>query len=249
MRYLIIADMHGNWDALVTVLEDAQRRGFDEILVLGDLVGYGASPNEIVEELGRLQSPYRAIRGNHDKVVTGIDDGLNFNPTALLAARWTTEKLTDGNLGFIRDLPQGPVRVDDDLMICHGSVLDEDEYLLAALDAVESLHSVEDQLVFFGHTHIPSKFSYRQQDGHMDVAVLEGAEVIVQLEKDTRYMLNPGSVGQPRDRDPRAGYMIYDTDLQQVTHCRVEYPVAQAQERIRAAGLPDVLADRLAVGI
>lgn len=249
MRYLIIADMHGNWDALVAVLEDAQNRGFDEALVLGDLVGYGATPNEIIEELGRLESPYRAIRGNHDKVVAGIDSGLNFNPTALLAARWTTDQLTEGNLGFIRDLPQGPVRIEDDLSICHGSVLDEDEYLLAAMDAAESLHSTEDRVIFFGHTHIPSKFAYREEEGQMDVAVLEGDEVILQLEEGTRYMLNPGSVGQPRDRDPRAGYMIYDTDAQRVTLHRLEYPVEQAQERIRVAGLPDVLADRLAVGV
>lgn len=249
MRYLIIADMHGNWDALVAVLEDARGRGFEEVLVLGDLVGYGAMPNEIVEELGRLDKPYQTIRGNHDKVVSGIDDGMNFNPTALLAARWTTDMLSEGNLGFIRDLPQGPARIDDNLLICHGSLLDEDEYLLAALDAVESLLSVEDQVVFFGHTHIPSKFSYRDEDGHTEVAVLEGEEVIVQIEEGTRYMLNPGSVGQPRDRDRRAGYMIYDTDSQQVTLRRLEYPIERAQERIRAAGLPDMLAERLAVGV
>ena len=249
MRYLIIADMHGNWDALVAVLEDAQKRGFEEVLVLGDLVGYGATPNEIVEELGRLEMPFQAIRGNHDKVVSGIDDGSNFNPTALLAARWTSDAMTEENLGFIRNLPQGPVRIDDNLLICHGSLLDEDEYLLAALDAVESLLSVEDQVVFFGHTHIPSKFSYRDEDGRTDVAVLEGDEVIVELEEGTRYMLNPGSVGQPRDRDSRAGYMIYDTDSRQVTLRRLEYPIARAQERIRAAGLPEMLADRLGVGV
>lgn len=249
MRYLIIADMHGNWDALVRVLEDAGQRGYEKVLVLGDLVGYGATPNEIVEELGRLESPFEAIRGNHDKVVSGIDSGLNFNPTALQAARWTTEALTERNLEFIRDLPQGPVRVEENLLICHGSLLDEDEYLLAAVDAVESLLSVDDQVVFFGHTHIPSKFSYRAEDGQTGVAVLEGDEVVVQLEKGTRYMLNPGSVGQPRDRDRRAGYMIYDTELQQATLYRLEYPFERAQERIRAAGLPDMLAERLAVGI
>ena len=249
MRYLIIADMHGNWDALTAVLEQAQAAGYDQVLVLGDLVGYGATPNEIVEELGLLASPYQAIRGNHDKVVAGIDDGLNFNPTALQAARWTAENLAPDNLEFVRELPQGPVRVEDGLLICHGSVLDEDEYLLAAVDAAESLHSVEDGLVFFGHTHIPSKFAYRQEDGHMEVAVLEGDEVVVEVEEGTRYMLNPGSVGQPRDRDPRAGYMIYDTGERQVTLYRLEYPVERAQERIRAAGLPDILADRLAVGI
>jgi len=249
MRYLIIADMHGNWDALVAVLETARQHGFDEVLVLGDLVGYGATPNEIVEELGRLELPFQAIRGNHDKVVAGIDDGLNFNPTALQAARWTSQALTDENLEFIRDLPQGPIRIDEGLLICHGSLLDEDEYLLAALDAVESLLSVTEQVTFFGHTHIPSMFSYRDEDGHAEVAVLEGEEVTIQLEEGTRYMLNPGSVGQPRDRDRRAGYMIYDTDTRSVTLRRLEYPIEQAQERIRAAGLPDMLAERLAIGI
>ena len=249
MRYLIIADMHGNWDALATVLEDARNRGFDQVLVLGDLVGYGASPNRIVEEIGALKAPVYAIRGNHDKVVSGVDDGLNFNPTALQAARWTTAELTEENLRFIGDLPQGPMRIDEDLLICHGSLLDEDEYLLAAMDAVQSLQSVSDSLVFFGHTHIPSRFAYREQDGQVEVAVLEGDAVTLALEQGTRYMLNPGSVGQPRDRDPRAAYMIFDSDARQVVLRRLEYPIERAQERIRAAGLPDILADRLAVGI
>jgi predicted phosphodiesterase len=249
MRYLIIADMHGNWDALAAVLEDADRHGFDEVLVLGDLVGYGASPNEIVDELGRLERPFFAIRGNHDKVVSGIDSGLNFNPTALEAARWTAEELRSENLDFIRDLPQGPMQIADDLLICHGSLLDEDEYLLASLDAVESLLSVTDRVTFFGHTHIPSLFSYRDADGHAEVAVLEGEEVVLELAGDTRYMLNPGSVGQPRDRDRRAGYMIYDTSEGRVTLRRLEYPIERAQERIRAAGLPAMLAERLGVGI
>jgi predicted phosphodiesterase len=249
MRYLIIADMHGNWDALTAVLAAARIQGFEQVLVLGDLVGYGATPNEIVEEISRLDEPWHAIRGNHDKVVAGIDDGLNFNPTALSAARWTSDELTEANLGFVRDLPQGPMRIEPDLMICHGSLLDEDEYLLAAVDAAESLYSVEDQVTFFGHTHIPSKFAYREDDGHMEVAVLEGDQVVVNLVPGTKYMLNPGSVGQPRDRDPRAGYMIYDTEAKQVTLNRLEYPIEQAQDRIRAAGLPDVLADRLSVGI
>jgi predicted phosphodiesterase len=249
MRYLIIADMHGNWDALMTVLEDARGQGFDQVLVLGDLVGYGASPNQIVEEIGKLDRPWHAIRGNHDKVVAGIDDGLNFNPTALAAARWTAQELSEPNLEFVRSLPQGPVRIETDLMICHGSLLDEDEYLLAAVDAAESLYSVEDRVTFFGHTHIPSQFSYREDEGRMEVAVLEGEEVRVDLEPGTRYMLNPGSVGQPRDRDPRAAYMIYDSDAQKVLLRRLEYPIEEAQDRIRAAGLPEVLADRLSVGI
>ena len=174
---------------------------------------------------------------------------MNFNPTALLAARWTTEELEEANLEYIRELPQGPLRVADDLLICHGSLLDEDEYLLAAMDAVQSLQSVEESVVFFGHTHIPSQFAYRERDGQIEVAVLEGEEVVVELVEGTRYMLNPGSVGQPRDRDSRAAYMIYDSEERKVMLRRLEYPIVTAQERIRAAGLPDILADRLAVGI
>jgi len=249
MRYLIIADMHGNWDALATVLQDARVMSFDEVLILGDLVGYGASPNEIVEEIRGLDRPFHVIRGNHDKVVAGIDIGLNFNPTALQAARWTTEQLTEENLEFVGAMAKGPVQIVDGLTICHGSYLDEDEYLLSGVDALESLQSVEGQITFFGHTHIPSMFAYREEHGQVEVSVLEGDDVTVEIDGETRYLLNPGSVGQPRDRDSRAAYMTYDTEVERVVLRRVEYDIEQAQERIRRAGLPEILADRLAVGI
>lgn len=247
MRYLIIADMHGNWDALRSVLEDADGSGYQETLVLGDLVGYGAAPNEVVAAVRDLDCPVHAIRGNHDKVVAGIDHGLSFNPTALVAARWTTERLTPENLEFVRALPQGPVDILEQLTICHGSFLDEDEYLLSSAAAMESFEAHQSQTTFFGHTHIPSLFV--QRDATVEVEVLEGDSFSLEIENGTRYMINPGSVGQPRDRDPRASYMLFDSDQGRVEIRRVEYPIERAQERIRGAHLPAILADRLAVGI
>jgi predicted phosphodiesterase len=247
MRYLIIADMHGNWDALSTVLEKADGAGYDEALVLGDLVGYGASPNEIIEGLSQLSRPSLVIRGNHDKVVAGIDDGLNFNPTALVAARWTTANLTEENLEYLRQLPQGPLESSPDLIICHGSVVDEDEYFLSAGAALDSFEAHSADVTFFGHTHIPSLFTLR--DGMIEVAVLEGDRIELELEPNVRYMINPGSVGQPRDRDPRAAYILYDSERREVELNRLDYPIEDAQERIREADLPEILAERLSVGI
>lgn len=247
MHYLIAGDMHGNWDALNAVLEHTADEVVDRVLVLGDLVGYGASPNEVVQTIRELPVPYEAIRGNHDKVVAGIDTGENFNPTALLAARWTTETLAPDNMRFVTELVQGPLPIETDLTICHGSLVDEDEYLLSSVDAMDSFASSEGQVTFFGHTHIPSMFLLR--DGRVEVSVLEGDELVLDLEPGVRYLLNPGSVGQPRDRDPRAGYMLFDSVSRQVVARRIDYPIDRAQERIRQAGLPDILADRLSVGI
>lgn len=247
MRYLIVADMHGNWDALETVLERAESLGYDEALVLGDLVGYGASPNEIIDTVKGLTRRMHVVRGNHDKVVAGIDDGLNFNPTALAAARWTSACLTDDNLEYVRGLPQGPTEICPDLVICHGSVVDEDEYLLSGGGALESFEAHSAHLTFFGHTHIPSVFSL--DDEMIEVSVLEGDLIELELVDEVRYMINPGSVGQPRDRDPRASFVVYDSDRREVQLHRLDYPIEKAQERIRAADLPEILAERLSVGI
>jgi len=247
VRYLILADMHGNWHALATVLEDATERGFDAALILGDLVGYGASPNRVVGTLRDLPVARRFVRGNHDKVAAGITDGRGFNPTALSAARWTQNRLEPDNLEFVRDLPEGPVTVEPGLVICHGTPFDEDEYLLSAGHAEEIFEALPGMWTFFGHTHLPSLF--RRREGSVEASLLDGDEQTLQLEVGTDYLLNPGSVGQPRDRDPRASYMLLDTDASLVEHFRVEYPIVEAQQEIRRAGLPDALADRLVLGI
>lgn len=248
MRYLVLSDMHANCDAFEAVLETVDLDGFDVTLVLGDLVGYGACPNRVVDRVRELPGEVHAIRGNHDKVVAGIESGENFNPAAAEAARWTASELSEENRAFVRDLDRGPVRVDEVVSICHGSPLDEDEYVFSDFDAFQIFSRHEAPLTFFGHTHIPSLFSQRPEGG-IDVALLRGRTGSVEIEEDSRYLVNPGSIGQPRDRDPRAAYMVYDSDERMVHWYRVEYAVEKAQERIREAGLPDVLAERLEVGV
>ncbi|HVT57938.1 MAG TPA: metallophosphoesterase family protein [Thermoanaerobaculia bacterium] len=246
MRYLILSDMHANWDAFEAVLRRARRKRFDAALVLGDLVGYGAAPNQVVEAVRRLAPRLFTVRGNHDKVATGIDRGMNFNQTALAAAQWTTERLTAANLRYVRELPAGPIEVAAGIAICHGSPLDEDSYVFSDVDAFEIFSGFSVHLTFFGHTHIPSLFALEGR--RLGVTALRGTSGRIVLDPAGRYLINPGSIGQPRDRDPRASYMTYDSDRQVARWYRVPYPVANAQRRIHKAGLPDSLADRLAVG-
>lgn len=247
MRYLILSDMHANHAALEAVLRRVQRKRFDAILVLGDLVGYGAAPNQVVEAVRALPGRVVAVRGNHDKVAVGIDSGENFNHVALIAAQWTSRRLTRPNARHVRDLPRGPREVADGLAVCHGSPLDEDKYLFSDQDAAEVFTSWDAPVTFFGHTHVTSVFSLEGRT--VRVRQLTGAEGELELVPGYRYLVNPGSIGQPRDGDPRASYMTYDSDRRRVRWHRLEYPVERAQTRIRKAGLPDVLADRLAVGM
>jgi predicted phosphodiesterase len=247
LRYLILSDMHSNWEAFEAVLRRVRRKHFDAVLVLGDLVGYGAGPNQVVEAVRDLPAKAIVVRGNHDKVVAGLEDGANFNPAALRAATWTAERLTPTNLRFVRGLPEGPGEVTPDVAICHGSPLDEDAYVFSDFDAFQIFSVRGTSVTFFGHTHIPSRFVFHPEG--IEVALLRGESGVIAIEPGTKYLLNPGSIGQPRDRDPRASYMTYDSDKRQVRWHRLEYPVAKAQQRILKAGLPRVLAERLAAGI
>ncbi|HXO20054.1 MAG TPA: metallophosphoesterase family protein [Thermoanaerobaculia bacterium] len=246
MRYLILSDMHGNWDAFEVVLRHARRKRFDAVLVLGDLVGYGAAPNQVVEAVRSLAPRVFSVRGNHDKVVAGIDRGENFNQAARAAAQWTTDRLTPANLRYVRELIRGPLVVGEGLAICHGSPLDEDTYVFSDLDALEIFSAHEVAVTFFGHTHIPSIFSLEPRG--LSVRALRGRSGRIELDPGGRYLVNPGSIGQPRDRDPRAAYMTYDSDRRVVRWVRLPYPIERAQSRIHKAGLPALLADRLAVG-
>ena len=247
MRYLILSDIHGNWQAFDAVLEAAAPEKIDRVLVLGDLVGYGAAANRVVERVNELTDEGGVVRGNHDKVIVGIDSAETFNWVAREAVRWTAERLSDENAEYLRQLPRGPLKINDRYSICHGSPIDEDEYLLSGGAAERSFRLHPADLTFFGHTHVPTVFSYGA-DG-INAAVLEGEEHVLDLTPGVRYLINPGSVGQPRDRDPRAGYVIFDEDRQTVSWRRLEYAVAEAQDEIIAAGLPHVLAYRLAAGL
>lgn len=245
MRYLILSDIHGNWPALEAVLADAAGN-YDRILNLGDFVGYGASPNAIID-WARL-SPATNIRGNHDRVACGISSLDWFNDYAQAAAIWTIENLTEANRDWLRALPSGPHPVEDFALI-HGAPLDEDEYVTTAQAAREALDYLEPALGFFGHTHLQGGFAQRGQRMLTVPRVTDRATLTVfEWNPGTRCLLNPGSVGQPRDQDPRAAYALYESGNAWVEYRRVSYDIRAAQEAILAAGLPPLLANRLAQG-
>jgi diadenosine tetraphosphatase ApaH/serine/threonine PP2A family protein phosphatase len=249
MRILLLSDIHSNLEALEACLASAPE--YDTVVNLGDIVGYGANPNEVVARSRELGKHF--VRGNHDKAACGLIDMKDFNPIAALAALWTREHLTAENLEWLRSLPHGPIRVDDslDAQFVHGSPIDEDEYVITERDALDPLSYSSIALTFFGHTHIQGGFGKNgdQQALHLTYASSDQSEVCkVLLEKDTHYLINPGSVGQPRDGDWRAAFAIFDSELNQVEFHRVPYDVKRAQQRIIEANLPPRLATRLASG-
>lgn len=250
MRVLLLSDIHSNLEALEACLAAAP--AYDKVVNLGDIVGYGANPNEVIERSRQLGKYF--VRGNHDKAACGLIELKDFNPVAALAALWTRDQLTTENLEWLRSLPQGPLRIDglSDAQFVHGSPVDEDEYVVTARDAVEPLMVTPAAVTFFGHTHLQGSFA--SNDIHLDsdrptyktVGQSEGSDF--PLKQGLRYLVNPGSVGQPRDGDWRAGFALYDSDTRIVTFCRAPYNVKAAQDRILAANLPQRLATRLAAG-
>lgn len=246
MRYLILTDIHGNNDALDAVLAESERE-VNAVLVLGDLVGYGAGPNEVVERIRGLEKPTMIIRGNHDKVCAGLEPEEQFNTIAREAAEWTRGVLTDENLAYLRRLPPGPVEIASKMFICHGSPRNEDEYLLTLEVAAEIFSRHPGRVIFFGHTHLPTLFSTDATG--VKLALLEGDGRSIRLDPKQRYLLNPGAVGQPRDRDPRAAYFVYDAEAHELRWYRTPYSIELAQNRIIDAGLPPILAHRLAAGL
>ena len=246
MRYLVISDIHANLEAYEAVMAAAVPLAYERVLVLGDLVGYGADPNAICDRV-RALAPQALIRGNHDKVGSGIESPEGFNAVARSAIRWTHDALTPGNREWLAALPAGPLVVDDFIEICHGTPFDEDAYVFDDLDALRAMHAARRPLCLFGHTHVQvGHYLSRDQFGLSTAG--HQRPLTIPLDEANRYLINPGSVGQPRDGDPRAGFAVVDTAAREVTIHRVEYPVAQAQARILEEGLPDVLAQRLALG-
>jgi diadenosine tetraphosphatase ApaH/serine/threonine PP2A family protein phosphatase len=214
--------------------------------VLGDLVGYGADPNAVIERVQALH-PVAVIRGNHDKVACGLEPAEGFNVVAKSAVQWTLTTLTPAHRAWLAALPLGPIQVDDLIEICHGSPFDEDAYIFDELDALRALKASARPLCLFGHTHYPIVFALAE--GDWDGGDLSASQdTRVTLRERFKYLLNPGSVGQPRDGDARAAYAIVDTATRRVETFRLKYPVDQAQAKIVKAGLPEVLAARLANG-
>src|SRR5262245_416508 len=187
MRFLVLSDIHANIDAFYAVLAHAGGQ-WDRVLVLGDLVGYGAEPDAVVDRVRALE-PDVVIRGNHDKAACGIDDGSQFNVVARTAAVWTGEQLTADNLAYLRALPMGPVEIDALTEICHGAPFDEDHYIFDGNDAVIAFDSIERPLCLFGHTHLPVIF--RHVDEHYEGAPPDpDREVVLPLQRGAEYLVN-----------------------------------------------------------
>jgi predicted phosphodiesterase len=256
MRVLILSDIHSNLEALDAVLADTPP--YDVVWNLGDVVGYGANPNEVIERVRTLGSIF--VRGNHDKVCSGVESGDDFNPIAGRAARWTRFVLTAEHTEWLRHMPAGPIMPDGPQVSCmHGSLRDEDKYVMTMRDAWFPLTQASTRINFFGHTHLQGAFATNGEEWFRITPQFHsrGAdEFELPLRKNARYLINPGSVGQPRDGDWRAAYAIYETsgnDLddsaaQRVLFYRAPYDVKTAQQRILDAGLPDRLATRLREG-
>ena len=246
MRYLILSDIHANLTALDTVLDVAKGR-WQKAVCLGDLVGYGPDPNEVIDRVRAL--PAVTIRGNHDKAIAGLEDADEFNPVARNAVLWTREQLRPENRQYLLDLPKGPVTVDG-FSIVHGAVHDEDEYVLSPGLALDGLQNAPTPVTFFGHTHLQGGFSLRGEDVTLLHFRPSGGNPFANftIEQGTTYLLNPGSIGQPRDGDPRAGFAIADLDKGSVEFWRIPYNIEDVQGRMRGAGLPEPLILRLSFG-
>jgi predicted phosphodiesterase len=247
MRYLVLSDIHSNLEALEAVLRASASQKCDGVVVLGDLVGYGADPNAVVDRVRGL-NPIAVVRGNHDKVAAGLESAEDFNAIARVAVGWTQSALSKESLEYLKALPMGPRLVDDVLEICHGSPLDEDLYVVADVDAAESISASRRPLCLFGHTHVALRAVVDRRN-RLEIATPQGnPEFDTVMEAGIKYLINPGSVGQPRDGDSRAAYAVADVSGRLVTLYRVAYPIEIAQKKILEAGLPPMLANRLGMG-
>ena len=245
MRALVVSDLHSNAAALRAVFKRVRRKSFHEIVCLGDFVGYGAEPNQVLDLMRTARQRKYYIRGNHDRVAAGLDDGKTFNAPAREAAFWTRDHLSGPNRKFVQKLTVGPVD-HGGVLLCHGSPYDEDEYVFTESHAAQILDSFDAGLILYGHTHLPVIFSMDEQG--VVAGMLVRGEATFHLDPARRYLINPGSVGQPRDRNPNASCAIVNTDRMTVQFLRVPYDIKKTQETILRAGLPRILADRLSMG-
>jgi diadenosine tetraphosphatase ApaH/serine/threonine PP2A family protein phosphatase len=242
MRILVVSDLHANYTALEAVLRDAGE--FDETWCLGDLVGYGPDPNMVVEEI-RMLPNLTCMLGNHDVAILGRMELAAFNTDARRSLTWTSNVMTADNMDFLRSVPH-MTDVRGDVTLAHGSPRDPIwEYILNTLSARLNFEHFKTPYCFVGHSHIQSIF---QLDEKRDRVSMSLARVGQELPLKPRVIVNPGSVGQPRDRDPRAAYAIFDSDRATWEPRRAAYDIKAVQNRVREAGLPEKHAVRLSEG-
>jgi len=247
MRYLILSDIHSNVEALEACVQRAKHASYDSVLCCGDVVGYGPNPIEAVDGIRSLNA--LTIRGNHDRVAAGLDEPTQFNPHARRAVYWTRATLPDQYRDYLANLPIGPVAVGSEAQLVHGALTHEDDYIFTEADADENFVLAGKPLTFFGHSHFPVVFCNDGRDSSFQATSYEFDEFIaVKCEPGKKLLVNPGSVGQPRDGDPRASFAIWDADHGRIEFYRVEYDVKSTQRKMRDADLPAYLIDRLAHG-
>jgi predicted phosphodiesterase len=242
MRYAVISDIHSNLEAFEAFLKSAVSLSIDKTVCLGDIVGYNANPNECVELV--REKNILCLMGNHDSRVAGLEDASDFNFQAASAVYWTRTAIRDENREFLKTLPR-TLAVNKKFMAVHGWVNDTDRYIFGAKDALSNFALMEEtktSLCFFGHTHVPVAYV---KNGD---TVAMWAEDTLPIEKGKSYLVNPGSVGQPRDRDPRASFLVYDDKKSQITFFRADYDINATAGKIIEAGLPERLAERLKLG-
>ena len=248
MLTAVISDIHANLEALRAVLAELERRGVNKVLCLGDLVGYNADPEACVDEV--LSRAELTVRGNHDKAVAFMQSLEWFNPAAREAVLWTRRQVAPQVLERLGALPEGPKAGADGILLCHGTPMDEDRYMIDAATIAESFQFLAERLpevsvCFHGHTHVP--LVARMAMGAKKPALLPRAAEVA-LEQGATYLINPGSVGQPRDGNPLASFGIFDSEERIYRAIRVPYHVAETQRKIAEAGLPAELGLRLAKG-
>ena len=247
MRFFVLSDIHSNIEALHVCVQRARLAGYDSVVCCGDIVGYGPNPVEAIDQIRELGAT--VIRGNHDRVAAGQDDASEFNPHARRAVFWTRSVLPDSYRNFLTSLPVGPLAFDSDSQLVHGAITHEDDYIFTPADAAQNLRLADKRFTFFGHSHFPAVYANDMAGSPVNPPTYEFDEfTAVRCDGNQRFLINPGSVGQPRDGDPRASFLIWDQERLRVEFYRVDYPIEQTQAKMREAGLPTYLIDRLSYG-
>ena len=246
MHYLILADIHANFQALQAIVDVAGNERVDKYIILGDVVDYGAEPNESLQLLSKL-APQETVRGDHEKWHTKILGDDYLSDEALTACRWTQKHLGKEGFEYIKSFPAGPRIIDKTFMIVHGSYEGEDDYIIDNEAVVGNFGKLKTKIGFFGHTHVPVIFCEKSEKQIDAVRVKDGTKEH-QLDWNNRYLINPGSAGQPRDHDPRTSFAIFDSDGMVIKMFRIPYDHETAAKKIVEAGLPADLAQRLIAG-
>jgi len=246
LRYAIISDIHSNYESFKTFLNILPSISVEKIICLGDIVGYNPNPNECIEVLSKLKY-FDGIRGNHDRAL--VEKNYNdFSYEANFAIKWAIKNIKPDNLIFLKNLGKGPKLIDNKFMICHGSINDEDQYITSIFQTHEEfrwLFKNNIHLCFFGHTHYQKIYQLNTKKE----AIFEIGDKEIQIEKNNFYLINPGSLGQPRDGDRRASFAIFDSDLMSIKIIRYDYPYEITKQKITDLNFPKFLAERLESGI